>query len=235
MSIIAIQTPGLIRDLLAYQALIVKVAHDYEGTLWLSYDAHFRSVAATMQYQAWSTPDQTIWSQYFSRALPRRVSSNVLAVGPYGQSNAEESERSVPAKTPSRKDRPLPYSRYAPICLRWNKEGCRIPRLHIQARLPLMPRTISRATMPHKRKRCTDVFTNECFISLPTDNGLYSRINNNCTACKEAECMCECGLDTIDELEFRELSNQQTMHYPYIEDLVALEHAPIIAPPDYHN
>ena len=99
MSIVAIQTPSRIRDILAYQALIVKVAHDYEGTAWLSYDAHFRSVAATVQYQEWSTPDQTIWSQYFSRALPRRVSSNVLAVGPYGQSNAEESERSVPEDT----------------------------------------------------------------------------------------------------------------------------------------
>ena len=44
---ITIQTSGRIRDLMAYQALIVKAA--YEGTPWLSYDTHFRSVAATMQ------------------------------------------------------------------------------------------------------------------------------------------------------------------------------------------
>ena len=47
-SIIAIVAPNRIHDLLAYQALIVKAEHDYEGTPWLSYDAHFRSLAATM-------------------------------------------------------------------------------------------------------------------------------------------------------------------------------------------
>ena len=36
MSVMAIQTPGRIRDLLAYEALILKAAHDYEGTPWLS-------------------------------------------------------------------------------------------------------------------------------------------------------------------------------------------------------
>ena len=129
MSVIAIQTPGRIRDLLAYQALIMKAAHDYEalhGCLMMhTLDRSW------LQYQAWSTPDQTIWSQYFSHALPRRVNSNVLAVGPYGESNAEESERIAPAKAPSWKDRPCPYSQYALICLRWLQK----PRLHVQARL----------------------------------------------------------------------------------------------------
>ena len=100
----------------------MKAAHDYEalhGCLMMHTLDRSR-----LQYQAWSTPDQTIWSQYFSHALPRRVNSNVLAVGPYGESNAEESERIAPAKTPSR---PCPYSQYALICLRWNKEGCRSP------------------------------------------------------------------------------------------------------------
>ena len=129
MSVIALRIPGRIRDLLAYQALIVKAAHDYEGTPWLSYDAHFRSVAATMQLQTWSTPDQTIWSQYFNRANPRMAGSNALSVGPYGYSNQDDLRgvMATPARALARKERPLPYSRQAPICLRWNKEGCRSP------------------------------------------------------------------------------------------------------------
>ncbi len=47
----------------------MKAAHDYEDTPWLSYDAHFRSLAATIQSTNWNTPDQAIWSQYFSRTI----------------------------------------------------------------------------------------------------------------------------------------------------------------------
>ena len=37
MSVMVLRNPARIRDLLAYQALIVKAAHDYSGTPWLSY------------------------------------------------------------------------------------------------------------------------------------------------------------------------------------------------------
>lgn len=118
--------------MLGYLSLIVKSAHDFEGTPWLSYDAHFRCLAATMQMQVWSNPDQAVWSQYFGRATHRVLGSSPLSVGPYGEVAAED-RRDVRAPsqggkaTSRRKDRPSPYPKQPPICIRWNKEGCRAP------------------------------------------------------------------------------------------------------------
>ncbi len=70
-SMLVLKHPAATRDLFAYQAMIVKAAHDYEGTPWLSYDVHFRSLAATIQSTSWTALDQAIWSQYFSRVTPR--------------------------------------------------------------------------------------------------------------------------------------------------------------------
>ncbi len=65
-SVLVLKHSAATRDLFAYQAMIVKAAHNYEGTPWLSYDAHFWSLAATIQSISWTAPDQAIWSQYFS-------------------------------------------------------------------------------------------------------------------------------------------------------------------------
>lgn len=65
LSVVTMRAPHHVRDMLAYVSLIVKAAHDYEGTPWLSYDAHFKCLAATLQLQTWSSPDQAIWAQYF--------------------------------------------------------------------------------------------------------------------------------------------------------------------------
>jgi len=86
-SMLVLKQPSRIRDFLAYQAVIVKAAHDYEGTPRLCYDSHFQSLAATVKSTSWSTPDQTIWLQYFNRALRKRSGSSALSVGPHGDSN----------------------------------------------------------------------------------------------------------------------------------------------------
>ena len=137
MSVVVLRAPNRTRDLLAYLSLVVKAAHNFEGTpwLWLSYDAHFRCLAATMQLQCWSTPNQGIWSQYFSRASPRNQGTNALSVGPYlDTSRDDKDERKGPKPAPQtssgggrKRDRPSPYPKQAPICMRWNREGCRAP------------------------------------------------------------------------------------------------------------
>ncbi len=53
-SVLMLKHPAATRDLFAYQAMIVKAAHNYEGTPWLSYDAHFWSLAATIQSISWT-------------------------------------------------------------------------------------------------------------------------------------------------------------------------------------
>ena len=90
-SVVAIRAPHRVRDLLAYMAMIVKAAHDFEGTPWLSYDAHFRCPATSVMVQA-------IWSQYFNRAAPKRQGSNPLSVGPYGD---YPGQRQVDEKKPA--------------------------------------------------------------------------------------------------------------------------------------
>ena len=129
MSVVVLKAPHRMRDLLAYSSLIVKAAHDYSGTPWLSYDSHFRSLAATLQLQNWSMSDQAIWTQYFGRAEPRSQPSNALSVGPYGgtqPSEGRESRAHSPrGKRP--KDRKQPYPKQNPICIRWNREGCASP------------------------------------------------------------------------------------------------------------
>lgn len=132
-SVVVLRAPHRMRDLLGYMALISKAAHDFEGTPWLSYDAHFRCLAATLQLQAWATPEQAIWSQYFGRATPRAHTSNALSVGPYTElpstQTREEArgQRSSSQGQPRRKERGYPYSCPQPICARWNKTQCRAP------------------------------------------------------------------------------------------------------------
>ena len=90
ISVLALQCPQRVRELLGYSSTIVKAAHDYEGTLWLSYDVHFRTLAATMQRQDWSYVDQSLWSQHFNRAAVRQEGGNPLSVGPYGHNTSSE-------------------------------------------------------------------------------------------------------------------------------------------------
>ncbi len=126
-SVLVLKHPTIARDLFAYQAMIVKAAHDYEGTPWLSYDAHFRSLAATIQSTNWNAPDQAIWSQYFSRAIPRRVGSSALSVRPYSDLGTRHNDSPCRKRSFQKEVRASPYSRTAPICVHWNLEGCRSP------------------------------------------------------------------------------------------------------------
>ena len=47
---------------------ITKASLDYEGTPWLSYDSHFRRVAAAAKLTDWSQVDASLWTLYFTSA-----------------------------------------------------------------------------------------------------------------------------------------------------------------------
>lgn len=147
MSVVAIRQPERVRNLLAHFSLITKASADYEGTPWLSYDAHFRRIAAATSLNDWSQVDASIWTQYFGKAKLAGGKDTGLAIIPVqeeampfsmldkekvendGRHN-ENSNRSGgyrPDKF-NKKDntRWKPYSRQKqPICLRWNMTGCR--------------------------------------------------------------------------------------------------------------
>ena len=76
-------------DLLAYSSII---ENDYDGTRCLSYDTHFRTLAASMQLQKWSQVDQSLWSQHFNRSVLKVSSGGALAIGPYHGSELDTSK-----------------------------------------------------------------------------------------------------------------------------------------------
>ncbi len=110
MSVLAIQQPNRIRDLLA--SIIVKAANDYEGNPWLSYDVHFRSLASSIRLQCWGRVDQALRSQHFCRANTSLAKGDALSIGPYnkeGQSSAVVMKSSQPSSRG--KDRVVPYQK----------------------------------------------------------------------------------------------------------------------------
>ena len=71
-----------------------------------------------MQLATWSTPDQTVWSQYFNQAVPRCAGSSALSVGPYGEVG-ERVDHTMWSKqaTPQKDSRTAPYTRQPPSCI----------------------------------------------------------------------------------------------------------------------
>ena len=127
ISVMALHYPGRVRDLLAYSSIITKAAHDYEGTPWLSYDTHFRTLAASMHLQTWGHVDQSLWFQTFNRATWRQTNQGALAIGPYMSQPQDAKPGTVPGKVAKGKSKEIvtPYTRQQPICIKWNRDGCR--------------------------------------------------------------------------------------------------------------
>lgn len=118
----ALHYPDRVSDFLVYASLIAKAAYDYKGTPWLSYDTHFRTLAASLRLQTWCMTDQSLWSQHFNRAVLRASNDGALAIGPYNQESDHKSGNVKLVGGLKYKENPYPLS---PICLKWNKEGCR--------------------------------------------------------------------------------------------------------------
>ncbi len=124
MSVVALQQPHKLRDLLAYSTIIVKAANDYEGKPWLAYDIHFRTLAASMRLQTWGRVDQALWSQHFNRAGTHREGSEALSIGPYNQAPMTGAAATKTGLSSKGKERAGLYPRTPPICIKWNREDC---------------------------------------------------------------------------------------------------------------
>lgn len=93
ISVVALQQPQRVRDLLSYSSIIVKAAHDYEGKPWLSDDTHFRTLGTTMGLQSWGQVDLSLWSQHFNRATQHSEASNALSISPYQEEGKATAEK----------------------------------------------------------------------------------------------------------------------------------------------
>ena len=129
-SILAIKQPERIRNLLAYSSMVTKASADYQGTPWLAYDIHFRQVAAVTKQTDWSQVNSSLWTQYFANAKIATAQDSGLTMVPVHQPyerGTEESSNSGyrPEKQPKKDTKWKPYPKEQPICLRWNRAGCR--------------------------------------------------------------------------------------------------------------
>lgn len=126
-SVMAVRHPGRIQDLLAYASTITKASLDYEGTPWLSYDSHFRRVAAAAKLTDWSQVDASLWTLYFTSARLSHGSLGGLAVISSPQKEVDTQRKKV--ATPkglgaTQRSRYSPYPPRMPICKNWNYRGC---------------------------------------------------------------------------------------------------------------
>lgn len=128
ISVVALQQPQRVRDLLPYSSIIVKAAHDYEGKPWLSDDTHFRTLGTTMGLQSWGQVDLSLWSQHFNRATQHSEASNALLPGG-GKSHCRKRAHKDESRPEGEEQTtpPLPPPRVAPICWKYNTDGCRSP------------------------------------------------------------------------------------------------------------
>ena len=71
VSVVAMHSPELVRDLLAYSPTIIKASQDVDGSSLLEYDAHFRKQLATQSTPKWATIDASLWTMHFVKATPK--------------------------------------------------------------------------------------------------------------------------------------------------------------------
>ena len=128
MSVTEIRHPERVRELIAYLAMITKASQDYEGLPWLAYDSHFRRVAAASGSWEWSQVNPSLWTLYFSIARLATEAAGGLAIIPV-QPDVPKATTPLAEKSEKQSQhgagRLRPYPRRDPICIRWNKWGCR--------------------------------------------------------------------------------------------------------------
>ena len=72
-SLMAIQKPERVRDMLAYSSIILKASQEYTGNPWLEYDVAFRRQAASKPDTDWAQVDVSLWTTIFSKATPKVI------------------------------------------------------------------------------------------------------------------------------------------------------------------
>ncbi len=66
VSVRATAAPRMIRELMAYMAMMVRVSQDYPGLAWVRYDAAFRRQAALTGNTQWSVINSTLYTMCFT-------------------------------------------------------------------------------------------------------------------------------------------------------------------------
>ncbi len=121
VSLIALQQPARVPDLLEYASVIIKASQKFEGLAWLSHDSHFRRMTAATRRNKWAEVDTSLWTLYFGSAKPKQVCKDCFEPGHLYCEMESIAEADTPGKNP--KERPLrrqtPYN--LPVCLRWNR------------------------------------------------------------------------------------------------------------------
>ena len=111
-SLMAIQKPERVHDMLAYSSIILKASQEYTGNPWLEYDVAFRRQAASKPDTDWAQVDASLWTTIFSKATPKSYRDHPVG----SRSEKQGGTRSRSSPYPSHGVR---------ICFKWNSQkGC---------------------------------------------------------------------------------------------------------------
>ncbi len=152
VSLIALQQPARVPDLLEYTSVIIKASQKFKGLAWLLYDSHFRCMTAATRCNKWAEVDTSLWTLHFGSAKPKQVCKDCFEPGHLYCDMESTAEADTPGKNP--KERPLrrqtPYN--LPVCLRWNRPwGCRMS----DAVTAIIPSTRYTSALENTERRAT--------------------------------------------------------------------------------
>ena len=137
IGVVASRQPEKVKQLLAYQTLIIREARRLGGRGWLAYDSMFRQQAAVSQSTDWSKLNSTLYAVTFLAQQGGKVRSCVYCL----ESDHVEEDCSLAPKqqslggkrenvynTPANRDQAAaPPSRQRQVCFAWNEGRCQYP------------------------------------------------------------------------------------------------------------
>ena len=153
ISVVVVQQPSRVADLLGYASLIVHAARKFKGDGWVQYDRNFRKRAAAAPTEPWAGINQSLWALAFSNAETKPHCSLCFSLE-HGTEECDEYEEPKGASSSSRRAAVPQASSFArgssprPICVRWNRYGCTAPQCTFR-------HVCLECHQPHKAAQCS--------------------------------------------------------------------------------
>lgn len=139
VSVITYSYPNRARDLLAYMALIIRLAKRFRGRCWYDYDRAFRLEAAASSLQDWSTMKTDLYNYHTSVGVKNAPPLSSSNREPWGDQQASTSCRSWNLGACSS---PRTTCKFRHRC---NRDGCDGPHRQIFCKQPARGRDRSPA------------------------------------------------------------------------------------------
>ncbi len=138
MAVVALKHPERVKQLLAYQTLIVREARWCGGKGWLAYDSMFRQQVAGNNTADWSQLNSSLYAVTFLAQASRgktctlcmesdHVEEVCALAPPKAGSSGVVGARSIPRQEGGNSGSRLARGKAKMVCFAWNQGDCNIP------------------------------------------------------------------------------------------------------------